>query len=392
MTSQSKTDRLFVLDGRALCGHFTGDRTYWRGILTHLPQIAPAHQFVALTRLPIEPGLLPQLPNLTVRTIYAANERVWLARTFPAAARAMRASVLHTQYTIPLPGMAGCPIYTSVHDVSFRLHPEWFPLKHRLLMNLTVGPSMRMAAHVLTISESSRQDILRLYRLPPHRVTVATLGVEGVYAPCYSAQQQAADLAMLQTRFALQPPYVLAVGVLQPRKNLSTLIAGFSRFCKSNPNAPHKLALTGKSGWGESKNQMLAAAREIGGQNAADRIVFTGYAEDEQLPPLYRQCAAFAYPSLYEGFGLPPLEAMACGAPVLVSNRPAMTEVTAGAAMQVEAEESGAWAQALQQVLLSTGLQAEMRARGFEKVRQYTWEKTAQVILQAYQLAFSSHK
>jgi glycosyltransferase involved in cell wall biosynthesis len=377
------------IDGRALTGRFTGDRTYWRSLLRALLRIDRENAYVIYSRIPIEAGELPDAPNLMFRVVEAPNERLWTLSALPRAAREDACDLLHVQYTTP--PRAPCPVVTTVHDISFRLHPEWFPLRHRLLLNLTVPPSMRRAARVITDSESSRQDMLRTYNLPESKIVTTPLGLsEGFPMPEENAmldraeQEKARQFA--KERYGVEGDFLLAVGVLQPRKNLSMLAEAFGQ-ARAKFGVPHRLVLIGKSGWGEGEAALRQAAERGGGAEAAQSVQFTGYVEDADLSRMYRASAAFAYPSLYEGFGLPPLEAMACGTPVLVSDAPAMPEVVGDAARIVPARDIAAWCDALGAVFLDAGLREVLIERGYRRARQFRWERTASLTLQVYEEA-----
>jgi glycosyltransferase involved in cell wall biosynthesis len=366
------------IDGRALTGRYTGDRTYWLNLLRaylqcsqETPEDCP-HEFIVYSRLPVPPDALPSLPNLTLRTIPASNDRLWTLLTFPRALKQDGVDLAHTQYTTPL--HASCPIITTVHDISFRLYPEWFPRKHRLLMNLTVPGSMRRAAMVITDSESSRRDILRIYRLPPERVVGIPLAAGPEFAPI----PQEIARRKVKERFHLDRPYVLSVSVLQPRKNLPLLMEAFAR-ARKQTDLPHRLVLTGKRGWGVEGLSRHAARLRLN-----DAIVYTDYVEDADLPALYSATDAMAWTSLYEGFGLPPLEAMACGAPTLVSEAPAMPEVAGDGAWVLPIMDAVAWGSALARLLTDAALRELWSERGIRRASAFSWERTAARTLAVY--------
>jgi glycosyltransferase involved in cell wall biosynthesis len=184
-------------------------------------------------------------------------------------------------------------------------------------------------------------------------------------------------------------PYLLAVGVLQPRKNLKMLCEAFGR-AKKQADLPHSLVIAGKAGWETELDTLRTAARSGGGDCAADSLIFPGYVEDADLPELYRSAAAFAYPSLYEGFGLPPLEAMACGTPVLVSDAPCLPEVSGDGAMIVPAADIGAWAAALTSMLTDADLRRRYVEAGRRRAACYSWDVTAERTRSVYREAAGS--
>lgn len=328
------------IDGRALTGRFTGDRTYWRGLLHALPGLDPTVEYVVYTRTQIAPGELPEAANMRPCIVPAGNDRVWTLMALPRALRQDRVDLVHVQYTAPPPSLCHCPVVTTVHDISFRLYPQWFPAKHRILLNLTVPPSMRQAARVITDAESSRRDILRIYGLPERKVVTIPLGLPAGFAEpgAQSEEESARQIREVRAKFGLDQPFVLAVGVLQPRKNLTMLAEAFG-LMRARTSLPHQLVLVGKAGWATAQEALRGAAARHGGAEAGQAVRFTGYVDDADLPTVYRACAAFAYPSLYEGFGFPPLEGMASGAPVLVSDAPPMPEVVGDAARVVSATD-----------------------------------------------------
>lgn len=352
------------IDARALTGRYTGDRTYWLNLIRALV----AHgedEYVLYSRLPVPDDALPHSPRVSFRAVPASNDRLWTFLTFPRALKRDGIDLAHTQYTTPL--SVPCPIVTTVHDISFRLYPEWFQRKHRLLLNLSVPSAMRRACRVITDSESSRRDILRIYKLPPEKVNAIPLAAAPEYAP---VPQETAREAVNQ-RFGFSGPYVLSVGVLQPRKNLPLLLEAFA-CARCRGRLSHQLVIAGKRGWG-CEDLSRQAAR----LNIADSLRFTDYVADADLPTLYSACDMTAYPSLYEGFGLPPLEAMACGAPTLVSDAPAMPEVAGDGAWILPVMDSGAWSDAIECLAQNPSARKDWGSRAIRRAAQFSWQRTA---------------
>jgi glycosyltransferase involved in cell wall biosynthesis len=330
------------------------------------------HEYVIYTRLPLPESALPMSSRVTIRTIPASNDRIWTLATFPRALRHDRIDVAHTQYSTPL--RAPCPIVTTVHDISFRLYPEWFPRKHRILLNLSVPVAMRRAARVITDSMSSRRDILRVYRLPIEHVEAIPLAA----APGYRPVPKDAARSHVRERFGFDEPYIVSVGVLQPRKNLPMLVEAFARAVQ-NASIPHRLVLAGKRGWAYDEIVVQAARLRV-----SDRMTITDYVEDADLPSIYSAADMMAFPSLYEGFGLPPLEAMACGAPTLVSDAPAMPEVAGNGAVVLPVMDASAWSEALALMAGSREEQARWSAAGLARSRAFSWATTGALTRRVY--------
>ncbi len=367
------------IDGRALTGRYTGDRTYWLNLIREHIIAAEAEdhpfEYVVYSRLPMEPGLLPESPRVRWRTLPCANDRLWTLLTYPRALKEDQIDVAHTQYTTPV--SAPCPVITTVHDISFRLYPEWYPRKHRMLLNLTVPVAMRRARMVITVSESSRRDMLRVYHMHEDRVAATPLAAPREYAPVPKDEARAA----VQEAYGIDGPYVLSVGVLQPRKNLTLLLEAFAH-ARSTGKFPHRLVITGKRGWGVQNIMRSAAQWQI-----ADAITFTDYVPDAALPNLYSAASMVAYPSLYEGFGLPPLEAMACGAPTLVSDQPAMPEVAGDGAWVLPVMDPDAWARAMIKLSKDEEMSRCLGSAGRKRAAKFSWVRTAGRTREIYEQA-----
>jgi glycosyltransferase involved in cell wall biosynthesis len=278
-----------------------------------------------------------------------------------------------------LPPLAVPSVFT-VHDLAFLVEPRTHLPTNRLYLAAMMPRYVRAATAVIADSEATRRDLLRYYRLPPERVRVVHLGVEPQFRPLDAA----AARAQVMQRHGLVAPYVLFVGTLEPRKNVRALLAAFACLVQArsdaNGSSPLQLVIAGAPGWWYDDLFRWVRARGL------DSLVhFLGRVADADLPALYSACAAFAYPSLYEGFGLPPLEALACGAPVVCSDRSSLPEVVGDAALQVDPTRPAALAAALRRVLDDESLRQSLRARGLARAAGFTWERTAAGTLAVYE-------
>lgn len=358
-----------ALDCRTVTAPKTGDRTYALNLLRALARVDAENEYLAYTW---EPTTLTEVGSSRVHPVClpASPRWLWTPLVFPRDLARRRADVAHVQYFIP--PVAPCPVITTIHDVAFRRFPHLFPLKHRVLLNLLIPGAARNAAAVITGSEATRRDLIELYDVPPERVVVTPYAADEIYRPMDPDEARRA----VRERFRIRSPYLLSVGVLQPRKNLPRLVRAYNRIARA---IPHRLVLVGKEGWaGEELQQAIS-------QSPAGREpVFTGYVPDADLPALYAGAEIFVYPSLYEGFGLPPLEAMACGTPVITSNTSSLPEVVGDAAIQVDPRDTEAISRAMLDLIENEARRRELAAAGLRQAARFHWDRTARETVAVY--------
>lgn len=298
----------------------------------------------------------------TVRLLRPSHPLVRLPLALPLAAARDNLDVLLAH--VHRPPASPCPVVCLVNDVSFARMPQYFSRLERTYMNRTIPASMRRSQALVAISEFTRDEIVRVYDIPASRITVA---------PC------AADPMFFDStrrRSAVAPPFFLSIGNLQPRKNLITLIRAYQQLIEQHPSVPERLVIVGKNGF--QAEQVHRVAEEL---HAAGKVVFTGHVDDQSLIGLLQHATAFAYPSVYEGFGLPPLEAMAMGVPVVVADIPVMREVVGNAALRLPATSKRAWAETLRKLSSERALAQRLSVRGRERAAEFTWEASARSVL-----------
>src|SRR5215470_11412107 len=288
--------------------------------------------------------------------------------------------VLHVQYTAP--PFCRVPVVVTIHDLAFERMPETFTRRGSFQLKLTVRRTAKKAARVVTVSEYSRQDLLDIYKLPPEKVVVTYNGVESSFTPQPSVPNEAEEV---RRRFGVSRDFLLAVGSLQPRKNLVRLIKAYARLRSERQDFRPQLVIVGRKLWLASE-----IFDEVKRHRWADDVILTGYVADEDLPALYRASRAFVYPSLFEGFGLPPLEAMACGTPVVTSDVSSLPEITGDAALLIDPNDERALANALIEVVNNDRLRAELREKGIAQAMKFTWRNAAEKTLRLYQEAYGS--
>ncbi len=273
-----------------------------------------------------------------------------------------------------LPPVRGARTILTVHDLSFMRVPECSDPALRSYLMQAVPASVRRADLVLADSESTRADLIELLRTDPDRVEVLHCGVESRF----QRVQDARVLQAVRVRYHLPERFMLALGTLQPRKNLERLVEAYA-LTRGVIGDEVKLVVAGGTGW--MHEGILARMEQLGVDHA---VCLPGYVEDEDLPALYSLADLFVFPSLYEGFGLPPLEAMACGTPVVTSNVSSLPEVVGDAALTVDPLDVTALAQAMRRVLDDAALRAELVQRGIARAQQFTWSRAARKLLDVY--------
>jgi glycosyltransferase involved in cell wall biosynthesis len=270
--------------------------------------------------------------------------------------------------TFFLPPVTPCKAAVLIHDLSFRAHPEYFPPAIAAYMRLFTGPAIRRADTVVALSHFTHQEIQRFYPAAREKTVVVYPGIGSEFHPDAHPDEDAKTLASL----GVEQPYLLSVGNIHPRKNLDRLLGAWEQLRQSGQPVP-RMVWAGVGRWDSSELLTKAQARGVH---------LLGFVEQGSLPALYRQSEAFIYPSLYEGFGLPPLEAMACGAPTLVSNSTSLPEAIGDAGILVDASSIDALAQGVAQVLFDQDLRATLRERGLARAAQFSWEATARQLLE----------
>jgi len=300
---------------------------------------------------------------------------VWEQMLLPTLARRFRLDLLH----IPLyvaPRWGPTPFVLTVHDLSFLRFPEWFRRRDRWYKGKWGPASFHRAATVITDAMATQQELTVLCGVAPERVAVVPLGIDGARFRLAAAGD---DGENIRHRYANGRPYLLFVGTLEPRKNLSRLVAAFGH-ARAATGAPHALVLAGRWGWG--MEGLPDQVRQLG---LEQDVIFVNYVPEEDLPGLYQAAVTVAYPSLYEGFGLPPLEAMACGTPVLTSNISSLPEVVGEAAWKVDPTNVEQIAAGLVRLIQDADLREELRRRGRARAREFSWERMARQTVQVYE-------
>lgn len=287
--------------------------------------------------------------------------------------------LVHVQNAAP----ALCPsrVVVTLHDIAYERYPEFLPADQVATLRRRVPATLRRAATIITDSEASKRDIVDFYKTPPDKVTVALLAADPVFRPMRDEAQRAATRA----RYARGGHYILFTGdPLQRRKNVKTLVDAYVRLRHAGV-VSHRLVLSGSRE--ALRSDIFAAARAAGRD---DDLCFAGRVSDDELVALYNAADLFVYPSFYEGFGLPPLEAMACGTPVITSNVSSLPEVVGDAALTIDPFDVEALAHTIVRVLSDRDLQIRLSQQGLERAASFSWDMTARSILHIYHRAMDA--
>jgi glycosyltransferase involved in cell wall biosynthesis len=359
-------------------------------LLLRLPAAAPKARFIAYVgnhKPPTDlraalPGNL-RLSNSLLPTQRAPVRIAWEQTLLPIAAARDRLALLHCPVNVR-PLLSPCPTVVTVHDLIFLRYPEKFQPAKRLYLKVSTTWSCRHAAHVIAVSEATRRDVVDLLGVNPERVTTVHNGVGEQFRPLDPQTRET-----FRQDKGIAGRLVLFLGTLEPRKNVQTLLQAFAALARDATLDDVTLAIGGSKGW--YYDEIFSTAERLGLQESG-RVRFLGRVPDEELPLWYNIAAVFAYPSLYEGFGLPVLEAMACGVPVLASNTSSFPEVVSTAGMLLDPLDVSAWSQAMRELLANTTHAKELSKRGLVQASEFSWDRAARATLDIYNQVLSAKR
>ena len=371
-----------AIDAHSVGTQLAGNETYAVNLIEALAEVDPTNSYTLfVTRREAVDRFRGRWPNFEVVRTLPHSPIVRIPITLSAELRRNPVDVLHVQFTAP--PLVPCPVIVSIHDLSFEHLPETFNRRSRMQLRLTVRRSARKAAHILSLSESVRQDIIKTYGIAPERVTAIPLA-----APTHFTQiSEEKELQRVRNTYGIRGEYILSLGSIQPRKNLKRLVGAYARLHRERLGVKLPiLVLAGKKAW--LYRETLRAIEQSG---VGDQILLTDYVPETDLPALYSGALCFAYPSYFEGFGLPPLEAMKCGAPVIVGNRTSLPEVVGDAGLLVDPFDEVEIAAALAHLIDNPDLRDKLRVKGLERAAKFNWHDTARRTLKVYKQVAKGH-
>ena len=372
-----------AIDAHSVGTRLGGNESYATNLIEALAEIDQVNQYtIFVTRREARERFSNRWPNFQVRATLPHTPFVRIPLTLSAELRRNRVDVLHVQFTSP--PFSPCPVVVSIHDLSFEHLPQTFKRRSRMQLRMTVRRSARNAAQIIALSEYARTDLINTYHLRPERVSVVPLAAPAAFAPVRDDN----ELQRVRQTYGIERDYILSVGSIQPRKNLRRLIEAYSLLRgKQTEGKLPQLVLVGKNAWLYDET-----LRSLKDRNVDTSIILTGYVPESDLPALYSGAVCFVYPSYFEGFGLPPLEAMKCGAPVIVGNKTSLPEVVGDAALMIDPFDVNAIAAAIKRVIADSDVRAELRVKGLERAKQFDWKETARQTLEVYERAYSLNR
>lgn len=376
--------RRIVLDGRYIADHFPGIGRYTYHLAEALARVSPESELILLYH-PAQASsrfdltTLDRWPNLRRVAIdvptFSLSEQWRLGRIVGRLAPALfHAPYYIRPYWLPLPSVV------TLYDVISARYPEYLPSPAaRLAFEVTTRLSLATSQQVLTLSEASRGDLIALYGVRPDRITVTPLAADATFRPLPPDETEP-----VRARLGLPPNFILYLGINKPHKNLVRLVEAWQQVLTAETDSisSAQLVLAGREDPRYPQARQRAAELGLG-----ERVRFLGDVAEADLPALYNLATLFVFPSLYEGWGLPVLEAMACGTPVVCGNRSSLPEVAGSAARLVDPADVGSIAGAIRELLSDPTQRAVMRQRGLEQAARFSWDRVALLTLEAYQKA-----
>ena len=349
-----------------------GTRIYIKNVLDHLGELKQnSDSFFIYLKGKLNGNLqFTMHPNYTIRK--SESPLFWTQLRLPRELKKDRPDVLWMPLqTIPFMLSSNIKTVVTIHDLAFKMFRDHFPVKDHLLLTIFTGHAIRTAARIIAVSENTKKDIMRYYGVDSRKITVVHHG----YDRTLFNQERAkniSEVSRVLAKHKVSKEYILYAGAIQPRKNLSTLIKAFDILKRKDGFKNLALVIAGSNAWMHERVHEEAKRAQAKGD-----IIFTGAYKTEDLPMLMGGAKAFVFPSLYEGFGIPLLEAMACGTAVIAADNSSLPEVGGDAPCYFKAEDVGALVECLERVITDGALREEMVRKGLSRAQGFSWERCA---------------
>jgi len=359
-----------------------GINGYIYNLLRALPDADPNLRYTVFAGPQGDP---PEHARMAVRRARWRTERparriLWEQIAQPFAVQRAKPDLLHGLAFVS-PVLNRVPSIVTVYDLSFVHYPERLPASRRLYLRLLTRWSCERARRVIVISRSTAHDLTGIFGIPAHKIDVALPGVSELFVPLPEA-----EVAAFRAEKSLPERFILFLGTLEPRKNLPVLLRAFAQLPAAERETVH-LVLAGGRGWMTDEIFATIERHDLGAT-----VHLPGYVPGDELPLWYNAAETFVYPSIFEGFGMPVVEAQACGTPVIVSSVSSLPEAAGDAGVQLPPDDVGAWADALHRAISDLAWRADMRARGIAHAAGFTWARTAAQTVASYRAALDANR
>jgi glycosyltransferase involved in cell wall biosynthesis len=375
--AKSRMKQLRVgIDVHSIGSQKGGNETYYRELIREMMRFPTEHSFFLYYTDPRSSGLIAAGDHFRLERLRPSHRMLRIPFTLPWRIRQDKLDVFHAQFIVP--PFLKCKTVTTIPDIAYEHVPQFFPARQRNYLKLLVRESARRADHVITVSEYSKRALVDTYGVSAEKITVTYEGAGKQFVPL-DREKAREDLAR---KYGIHDRFILYLGRLQARKNLARLVESYARVRKSG--LPHKLVLAGKPD--TLFQPVRARIRELKLEND---IVLPGYVAAEDVPAFFNAAEVFVYVSFYEGFGLPIMEAMACGTPVITSRGTSLEEVAGDSAILVDPMDEASIAEALQEVLSDAELRVRLGNAGLARSRQFNFKNAAEQTIGVYERVMS---
>lgn len=372
------------IDIRNIGKQRTGDEVVFFNLVKNLAKIDDENEYLLFTdtndstvlQYTVEKLGIENKKNFKIISLKSSNKFIWNLRTLPDYLKKNPVDVYHTQYITPFFVPKNIKVITHIHDVSFLAYPEFIKKSDLFFLKILIPMSLRRTDKIIAVSEFTKEEIAKYYQIDPEKIEIVHNAVSEDFAKSdYSGN----ELFEIRKKYNLPEEYILYIGTLQPRKNIPVLIKAFAKTKEKNQNI--KLVIAGNK---KAHNFDSRIDAEIKKLNLEKEVIFPGFVDEEDKSTLFQLAKAFVFPSLYEGFGIPILEAFAFKAPVLASDIPVHREVAEKAALYFDAKNVDDFSEKLYNILVDEKLRKELTSLAAKRLEFFSWKKSAKQILEIY--------
>ncbi|MBS4015545.1 MAG: glycosyltransferase family 4 protein [Candidatus Latescibacteria bacterium] len=356
-----------------------GMGTYIYNLLKNLISFNSGHEFIIYKKPEVFTDLeKDQNQQVQFRNIKKSrNQRVlWEYTTLPKLLQKEQVDIFWGPSNF-LPLRKACKYVVTIHDLSSFTYADTYPYLRRKYYQYIIKQAVKRADLIVTDSEFSRQDIVNTFSIPAEEVKVISCGIDDIFQPIDCSDKH----TQIKSKYKLPDDFIFTLGVIEPKKNTQRLVQAYTQLKNKHVDLP-KLVVGGSKKYGWKNRRIFQLVDEL---KLKDSVIFTGFIEHQDLPVIYSTAKLFILPSLFEGFGLPVIEAMACGTPVITSNTSSLPEIAGDAAVLINPYDTEEIGQAIIKVISDQQLQTEMRAKGFKNVKRFSWQESAHELLDVFE-------